>query len=310
MDRLIAAVPPTSLIAAAEQRPSTATADRLLDAVIMNQAINKEYRREVMQVWGHHYRNGVAVEPAPRSERLTDANLRWYAQALAGTSSAPKDDLLIGPVVAEAGLRALGTWTRATLQPAPEAVEERLRTILCECSRAATLDKHGDAVLHTILKLHLPPSATASLADEPPYAEMNAAHGANVNDIVNKWLDTPFEQLHEAVDLSSDNPVGLAIAGGLLAEVFDSTPSHVAVNSEALSRSHPSLVALIGYGDHKTPDLLACSDGPRLLAAPPTRPIATVVLAFAARTPGSLLHLALTDPEQLPPGSLPRRWLS
>ena len=263
-----------------------------------------------MQVWGHHYRNGVAVAPEPRAERLTDANLRWHAQALAGRSAAPKDDRLIGPVIAEAGLRALAGWARATLRPATAAVEGRLRTILCECSRAATLDKHGDAVLHSILKLHLPPEAIASMADEPPYAEMNAAHGAGVNDIVNKWLDTPFEQLHEAVDLGSEDPVGLAIAGGLLAEVFDCTPAHIAVNSEVLSRQHPSLVALVGYGDHETPDMLVCSDGDRLLAASPTRPIATVIQAFAARTPNSLLHTALTDPAQLPPGSLPRRWLS
>lgn len=310
MDELIAAVPPKSLISAAEQSPSVATAARLLDAVIRSRAVNKEYRREVMQVWAYHFRDGVASEPAPHTERLTDANLRWFAQALAGASAAPRDDRQIGPVVAEGALRKLAEWKRATLRPATADVEDRLRTILCECSRAATLDKHGDAVLHSILKLHLPPAATASLASEPPYAEMNSTHGAGVNDIVNKWLETPFEQLHEAIDFGSDDPAGLAIAGGLLAEVFDATPAHVAVNSEALSRRHPSMVVIVGYGDHETPDLLACSDGDCLLVAPQVRPIATVVLAFAERTPSSLLYVALTDPELLPLGCLPRRWLS
>ena len=263
-----------------------------------------------MQVWGYHFKNGLATKPDSDLERLSDAHLRWHAQSLSAVPAPPHDDLSVGPVVAELALRKLEKWPLETVPTASEEVRQRLQTILVECSKAATLDRHGDKILHSILKLHLPAASVASIASEPPYEHLNKIHGEAVNDLVNKWLDTPFEELADHIDFESDDPVGLAIAGGLIAEVFDDSPALLAVNSEVLTRREAALVAFSGYGDDSTPDYLACAHNKTLFRAPIQHPIASIVLAWSARAPKSLLHTALTDPQSLPPGSLPRRWLT
>lgn len=310
MDPLIAAIPPEVLLKMSQglQRPSDAR--RLEDAILCNCSLNKAYRREVMQVWAYHSRHGTAVKPTSDLERLSDSHLTWHAQSLTAVPAPPHDDLSVGPVVAELALRRLETWPVKEAEEATDDVVARLETVLVECSKAATLDRNGDKILHGILKLHLPAALVASIANEPPYEHLNQVHGDRVNDLVNKWLETPFEELADHIDYNSDDPIGLAIAGGLIAEVFDDSPSLIAVNSEVLTRREPALVAFTGFGDEKTPDMLACAHNCTLYKAPHRRPIASVILEWAKRTRKSLLYKALTSPEELPPGSLPRRWLT
>ena len=309
MDPLLEAIPPRRLIELAGQPSSRSTAEFIASQVLANKAVNKEYRREVMQVWGHHHRHGRARKPEG-VERLSDDHLCWHAQQLTAVPGPPTTDLSVGPVLAEIAARKLSAWPVATARPASEKVEARLRTILHECANAATLDKHGDLVLHGLLKLHISAASLAGIASEPPYEKLNEAHGMAVNDIVNKWLDVPMEQLSDHVKLDEADPHSLTLAGGLIAEIFDHTPSSVAVNSEVLSRKEPCLMAFAGFGDHTTPDLVGCAINQTIVVAPPVRPLASVLLAWAKATPKSLLGAALTDPVSLPPGSLPRKWLT
>lgn len=302
------ALPPADLLAAAGEPPSLATAARLAKLILQNKSTNKSYRREVVQVWAYHFKEGGACEG--HGERLSNSNLRWFAQRLTSVAKPPIDDLSVGPVLAELAAREIETWPVATARVASRASEDRLRRILQECAAAATLDKHGDLILHGLLKLRLTAAAVASLASEPPYEQLNLLHDMGVNDIVNRWLDTPMESLADMIEYDSDNPEGLTLAGGLIAEVFDHSESDVSVNSEILSKQKARLFAFTGLGNHTTPDVIGVAHNKTLIVAPQSRPIASVVLAWARLTPESLLARALLNPLTLPPGSLPRKWLT
>lgn len=307
---LVAAFPPRRLIAAAEA-PSASGAAGVAEAMLLYPTTNKRYRREMAQVWALAISTGQWSEPGEHLERLDGAHMAWAARELVGSAKPPiaDHDPVIGAVLVELATRKIVEWPTAMLYPATPEVEGRLRVLLQRCAEAAQMQKNGDDMLHTLLRLKLRPRSLAAMVIEAPYEAINAAYGRSANDVVGDLLKTPPDGLADLIDYSSMAPEGAAIAGGLLCEMFDGTPSSLAINHEVLYRRVPTITAFASFGGVCIPDTLAVCDGPLLLMAPATRPLATVIAEWARRTPGSNVYLALTEPILLPPGSLARRWL-
>ena len=309
MDQLLEAIPPDLLVAL---EASGEGADRLLNAILHCSSSNKRYRREVVQVWAKNAgQSATCVKPGD-SRRLSDPELAWLRRELILSPRALIDanDADVGRLVVEMATRQIERWPVEVVAVASNDVEDRLRTVLLECSRAASMDKHGDRMLHGLLKLEIPAYWLGSFADEPPYEAVNTTHGRRANDLVQRWVTLPVDQLADQVDFATTAPHGLVVLGGLLAEVLDNVPSHVAVNTDVLQSSGATLLVFIGLGGDSTPDALGCKTADhRLLIPPPTRPIASLVLAWAALLPDRALHTALTAPNDLPVGGKLREWL-
>ena len=128
--------------------------------------------------------------------------------------------------------------------------------------------------------------------------------------MVNRWIETPIEQLAESIDLQSHDPESLVVVGSLLAEVLDSIPGFPAINTELLFAEAPSLFVFINMGNETTADCYGFMDmNGSLVVAPEENPVASVIVAWAKRLPSQDLFIALTSPEDLPGGSKMKEWL-
>lgn len=303
-------ITPTDLLKYAEAPSSNTIAKRLADALIFCKSENKLYKREVVQVWGYHSANMSSVEPEPDQIRFTDRNMAWFAQKLSSNSKPPTSDDECSAIIHELSARCIEQMPVAVCRVATQIHEDRLITVLSECANAATLDKKGDSMLHALLKLHLPARSLAGISSEPPYEKLNAASYNSVNDLVNKWLDTPIESIDSQLNFKTCCETSLVIAGGLLEEVLDNTPTGVAVNCEVLTRADPSLSVLSGLGGDIVSNTTAVTLPNSIITPPQTRPLTSLVLAWARLYKQSELFVALTDPKSLTPGSLLRQWLT
>lgn len=310
MPDLVDIVPPAVLLRCADGGTDGAL---LLDALLRCTAANSRYWREVVQVWmSLRPRAGDVRRPDDADRALDDGHLTWCADQLLATTLPPceADDHLVGRVLEEMAARRLARWPVAVLKPVPPEVEVRLQAVVRECANEATMDKHGDRMLHTLLKLVLPAAWVAALAGGTPYRALNAVHGARANTLVGKWVATPLAELAESVEYGSAAGSGLVVVAGLLAEVLDNVPATVAISSEALAATAPSLVVLADFSDTRTPDVMGVAWNGTLLVAPPVRPVATVVAWWASRLRDASLHTALVSPGQLPPGAKLKQWLA
>lgn len=308
-DELLAVVPPKTLLDMAAKKWG---APQLMDAVLTKTAVNKRYRREAVQVWASLVSHDDPLEPEDGLNRLTDRHVAYIARDLASTDRPPveHDDQAIGRLLCELGIRRLEAMPVVVAPVASADAAARLHEILVQCGRIASMDKHGDRMLHTLLKLNLPAHWLASLASEPPYQALNTVYGPAVNEMVNKWIETPIDQAIDAVDLDGTDPDALVVAGSLLAEVLDEMPSFPAINTELVAKEGPALFVFCQLGDLSTPDCYGYMTAAQtLVVAPETRPVASVILAWAADLASRELHTALTEPTRLPGDSKLKEWL-
>lgn len=308
-DPLLDAVPPKALVDIATRK---CEAPQLMDALLTKQAVNKRYRREVVQVWASLASHTEHEEPDKDVARLTDKHIAFLARDLASTDRPPveADDEAIGRLICELGIRRLEAMPVVTAPEVAPEVAARLHEILVQCGRVASMDKHGDRMLHTLLKLNLPSHWLASMASEPPYEALNVVHGRAVNDMVNKWINIPIDQIVEHIDLDGTAPEALVVAGSLLAEVLDDMPSFPAINTELVAQTGPALFVFCHLGDLSTPDCYGYMTASKTLVVAPERaPVASVLTAWAATLATPELHTALTDPFKLPGESKLKEWL-
>lgn len=292
-------LPATTLLKIYES-PKTSANKAIIERALLNYTTtNKQYRREVAQVWAAHVSGPIAVYETCPKHRLTDANLAYAANILRTTGNI---DAAIGDVLTELGTRKLLALQWEILPTPPDEVATRLQNLVQHCATDCTYDKFGDKYLWNMLQFVIPASAAASLCDETPYKAVAAVHGDRTNELVQGWIRTLPQDLPGRIDYSSDSPEGLTVIAGVLQEHLDNTEMHVAVNgAELYDDAGSTLVGLSGLVD--VPDTVACRSGDILYMAAPQHAYTSVVLKWAEATKRQELVLALTDPASLPPTS-------
>jgi len=278
-----------------------------LEAVLNHNSTNRQYRREVVQVWALHQPPCTprdAVIDYGSLDRRTPADLLCAAADL---RKGVQIDKAVGCIINELAGRRLRAMPWVVLPPPTDGQCARLRALLQACAQDCAFDKFGDTYLWNLLRFELLPEAEAALCTETPYLAINARHGAAANDLVQGWIRTLPQDLPGRVDHSSCAPVGLVVIAGILQEHLDGVALPVAVNGEA---SRPSkLPRLAGVqGLPAMPDTCMCVFNGTCYAGSEQGTYTSVVLKFAQHIAQQDLFIALTDPTALPATSSLRQY--
>ena len=112
-------LPATTLLKIYES-PKTSANKAIIERALLNYTTtNKQYRREVAQVWAAHVSGPIAVYETCPKHRLTDANLAYAANILRTTGNI---DAAIGDVLTELGTRKLLAlqWKKSLVHCGPK----------------------------------------------------------------------------------------------------------------------------------------------------------------------------------------------
>ncbi len=300
---------PASVTLELYRRPQgdTAAAATMATAFLNHNSTNRQYRREVVQVWAYHQPAVSADATAldySSCDRRDDADLHRAAHDLRQNVNV---DAAIGCVINELASRRLRDMPWVVL-PAPTAAEcGRLQALLQACAQDCAFDKFGDAYLWNLLRFELHPEAEAALCTETPYQAINARHGAGANELVQGWIRTLPQDLPGRVDHTSSAAQGLVVIAGILQEHLDGIALPVAVNGEAARPSAvPRLAGLQGLPGF--PDTCLCVSNGVCQEGSREGTYTSVILQFARELPQQDLFLALTDPAALPASSTLRQY--
>jgi len=278
----------------------------MLETALLNSTTpNKQYRREVMQLWACHLVNTIA-EPyvsAP-GRRLSDANLAFAAGRLVNGIAL---DVGMGEVLAELGARKLEGMAHAVLPTPPDDVAARLVTLVERCAIDCNYDKFGDAYLWRMLRSALPAEVAAALCDETPYEAIARLHGRATNDLVQGWIRTLPQHLPARIDYTGDTTEGICIIAGILQEHLDNVELRVAINgADCYDTRFPALLGM--RGTDGMPDTVAVVDGTTVWLAAASHAYASVVLKWAQLAKCDDLATALLAPADLLPTSTLRQY--
>lgn len=263
-------------------------------------SINKQYRREIAQVWAANVDTTETGNwRTEGTERLSDAQISSAAKDIAANCELDK---ALGAVLCELGTRRVLNLKMEVLPTPDPEIAVKFKHLFQVLAMNTSFDKFGDRYLWNLLRFELPAPLEASLAVETPYEAINAVHGENVNSLVQGWIRTLPQDLPGRVDFNSCAPQGLACIAGILQEHLDDTELPVLVNGRAASPQNS--VALAGtQGLCDVPDTCGCVLNNTYYVASETDGYVAVILKLASLMKCRDLYWAIVDPSRLPPSS-------
>jgi hypothetical protein len=269
-------------------------------SLLNHNSINKQYRREIAQVWACNKNLAHAAEwRTDGTERLSNEQIAGAAKDI---KTGVEIDKAIGVVLCELGTRKIEKM-RIEQLPAPDLqVSARFKELFQVLATNTSFDKFGDQYLWNLLRFELPAPLEASLSIETPYEAINSVHGDHVNDLVQGWVRTLPQDLPARVDFTSMAPQGLVCIAGILQEHLDDTALPVYVNG-AIARPHTSVVFGGTQGLCDIPDTCGCIFDNVYYVASETDGYVSVVLKLASLMECRDLFWAIVDPIRLPPVS-------
>lgn len=272
-----------------------------LERALLNyNSVNKQYRREIAQVWACNMDLSRAVEwRTEGTERLTDEQIAGAARDI---KAACEIDKAIGVALCELGTRKVLEMRMEQLPPPDPSISLRFKELFQVLATNTSFDKFGDQYLWNLLRFELPAPLEASLSVETPYAAINSVHGEHVNDLVQGWVRTLPQDLPARVDYTSLSPQGLVCIAGILQEHLDDVALPVYVNG-AIARPHNTVVFGGTQGLCDIPDTCGCVINNVYYTASETDGYVSVVLKLASLMECRDLYWAIVDPVRLPPVS-------
>lgn len=298
---------------------STAPAARfegeVRDAILLGVASNPAYRWEMVQVWAMCFLAGrghceAEVELTDLPPSLDDSQLANVARRIYDGDRRP---VVMGAILAELGFRRVRSEYRiATVVAATAAENERLVTIVGGCAHHCPFDKRGDAHLHALIRLLLPPAEEAAVGEQTPFDAMDRSYDKQTSIKLVRPLfeQMPSERAQGIVYTADSRPCDLALVCGVVGEHIDDANMDLAINGRLLTRPRDEVGMFAfrsfgtlpdGYGVYRDGELLYSGD---------EYPLCSVVKEWARCTPGAAdLFVALTAPGDLRSSSKFKRML-
>lgn len=270
----------------------------LSNAMLEHNSINKQYRREIAQVWAFNMDTTDHAEwRTDETSRLTDLQIAGAAKDIIVSCDI---DRAIGAVLCEFGTRRVEKMEFVELPNPDDEVVTRFKTLFQLLATDCSFDKFGDRYLWNLLRFEVAAPLEASLSLETPYAAINVTHGERVNDLVQGWIRTLPQDLPGRIDWSSQCPQGLVCIAGVFQEHLDDTALPVYVNGE-VARKFDNVVLGGTQGMCDIPDTCGCIHNKIYYVASKSNGYISVFLKAASLMETKDLYWALVDPMRLPP---------